>query len=133
MDDLPLVIDTMGLVSPLGIGIVAGVVGVSNLLKWLLDRFEKPTLGALLGLLLGAVVGLWPYQQPTEPAPGDVVKGQVVTSESLAELEPEDWPVERFDPSGGQVAGALGLLLAGLAMTVVIDRFGGSRRESTED
>ena len=27
---------------PLGVGVVIGVVGVSNLLSWLLDRFEKP-------------------------------------------------------------------------------------------
>jgi len=35
-------------------GLVIGIVGVSNLLRWLLDRYAKATLGALLGLLLGA-------------------------------------------------------------------------------
>jgi putative membrane protein len=49
----------MGVLLPVGLGVVAGVVGVSNLLKWLLARYAKATLGVLLGLLVGAVVGLW--------------------------------------------------------------------------
>ena len=68
--DLALVLDAMRVVVPLGLGIVAGVVGVSNLLRWLLDRAEKATLGALLGLLLGAVVGLWPFPEGREPTLG---------------------------------------------------------------
>jgi len=68
--DLALVLDAMRVVVPLGLGIVAGVVGVSNLLRWLLDRAEKATLGALLGLLLGAVVGLWPFPEGQEPTLG---------------------------------------------------------------
>jgi len=120
--DLPLVVDTMGMVTPLGLGIVAGVVGVSNLLKWLLTRFEKATLGALLGLLLGAVVGLWPYQQPTEPVPGDVVKGRTVTAANLSDFDAKDWPLRRFPPTGGQVAGGLALIGVGLAATLGIGR-----------
>ena len=94
----------MHVMIPLGLGIAAGVVGVSNLLRWLLDRYEKATLGVLLGLLLGAVVGLWPFQQGEPPSPGDVVKGRVVTILSAAEIEADDWPVQRFDPSAGQIA-----------------------------
>ncbi len=119
---LPLVMDAMGMMIPLGLGIVAGVVGVSNLLKWLLTRSEKATLGALLGLLLGAVVGLWPYQQPTEPMPGDVVKGRTVTAANLSSIEPDDWPLRRFSPSGGEIAGALALIGTGLAATLGIGR-----------
>ncbi|MEL7088912.1 MAG: DUF368 domain-containing protein, partial [Planctomycetota bacterium] len=52
----------LAVVLPVGMGVLLGVVGVSNLLRWLLSRFERATLGVLLGLLLGAVVGLWPFQ-----------------------------------------------------------------------
>jgi len=115
----------LGVLLPVGIGVVVGVVGVSNLLKWLLARFEKPTLGALLGLLVGAVVGLWPFQRSVEPVPGvTVVKGQVVTEANVAEFDPEDYATERFAPSGGQVAGALGLIVLGTGLTVVVSRLG---------
>jgi putative membrane protein len=122
--DLALVLDAMVVVIPLGVGIALGVVGVSNLLRWLLHRYEKATLGALLGLLLGAVVGLWPFQEGRAPEPGDLVKGQVVTAENAAGFDVDDWPVLRFEPSGGQLGASLGLILAGLGTTVLIGRLG---------
>lgn len=69
----------LDVILPVGLGVVLGVVAVSNLLRFMLERFRQPTLGVLLGLLLGAVVGLWPFQQGVPPVPGDVVKGQPVT------------------------------------------------------
>ncbi len=124
--DFALVWEAMGVVIPVGIGVVVGIVGVSNLLRWLLDRFEKATLGALLGLLFGAVVGLWPFQEPIPPQPGDLIEGRVVTAENLAEIDVEDWQLSRFDPSAGQGAGALALVLAGIGATALVARIGDS-------
>jgi putative membrane protein len=122
--DLSLVLGAMHVVIPLGLGVVAGVVGVSNLLKWLLERYEKATLGALLGLLLGAVVGLWPFQQADPPKVGDIVHGRVVTLESAATIPPEDWPVRRFDPTPRHWAGAGLFVVAGLLGTLLIGCLG---------
>lgn len=126
--DLSAVLQAGQVVVPVGIGVVVGVVGVSNLLKWLLDRYEKATLGVLLGLLFGAVVGLYPFQAPVPPVEGDVVKGIVLDATTLGEVDPEDWPLERFDPTGGQIAGSLALMLAGLGATLLVDRVGGGDR-----
>ncbi len=126
--DAALLLNASALLLPVGLGVAAGIVGVSNLLRWLLDRHRQVTLGALLGLLLGAVAGLWPFQQPVEPAPGEIVRGQVVTEASLPGIDPEDWPPAPFRPSGGQVAGALVLMVSGLAVTTAIARIGGDRR-----
>jgi putative membrane protein len=123
--DFAMVSESLGVVIPVGIGVGIGVVGVSNLLRWLLARFEKPTLGALLGLLLGAVVGLWPFQEPVPPQAGDIVQGVVVRSEMIAEIELEDWRVVRFQPSPGQSASALGLIGLGIAATALVARVGG--------
>lgn len=109
---------------PVGFGVVAGIVGVSNLLKWLLARFEQPTLGVLLGLLLGAVVGLWPFQEGVAPEEGQVFKGQVLTAETLAEVEPEDYPTRPFTPTAVQVFTALGLIGVGFALTLGVARLG---------
>ncbi len=122
--DYALLLDAMQVVVPLGLGVVAGVVGVSHLLRWLLRRYEKATLGALLGLLLGAVVGLWPFQQSRAPEPGDVIDGRIVRAVNTADFAIEDWPVVRFDPSGAQLGGALALIAAGFGATVVIGRLG---------
>ena len=63
----------------------------------------------LLGLLLGAVVGLWPFQQPVPPVPGEtVLKGRLVTAANRHEFTPEDFPTAYFRPRTGQCLLALG-------------------------
>lgn len=54
---------SLGIVVPVGVGAVIGIIALSNLLKVLLHRFHRPTVGVLLGILLGSVVGLWPFDQ----------------------------------------------------------------------
>lgn len=134
----------LAVVLPVGLGVVLGVVGVSNLLRWLLAKYEKATLGVLLGLLLGAVVGLWPFQTAAPMTEGQVVKGQEVTfavpaatdevpepteavwvfAESREPVEAEDLPTVFFRPEAGQIGGAVALILAGLAVTLLVDRVG---------
>jgi putative membrane protein len=114
---------------PVGVGVVAGVVGVSNLLRWLLERFRKPTLGLLLGLLLGAVVGLWPFQRTVAPEPGNIIKGTQVTTTNLESFDPEDWPTARFSPSAAQVATSVGLIALGFAATQLLSKIGRKPRE----
>jgi len=118
----------LGVVLPTGIGVVLGIVAVSNLLRWLLLRYGRATLGFLLGLLLGAVVGLWPFQAGEPPALGSTWKGQVVTPTSLSDIDAEDWPTTAFRPSGGQVGGSIALVLAGVGLTLGIARVGGRSR-----
>jgi putative membrane protein len=122
--DLSLLGEALHVVIPVGLGVLVGIVGISNLLQWTLHRFPKPTLGLLLGLLLGAVAGLWPFREGVPPEVGEVFKGTVVSEEHLAELDPEDWPLERFRPDTRQIGGSLLLIGLGLAATLAIDRFG---------
>lgn len=112
-------------VLPVGIGVVAGVVLVGNLLQWLLHHHRQATLGALIGLLIGSTVGLWPFQQPVAPQVGDTIKGQVVTEASITEIEPDDWMTMYFQPGVGQVGGSLAILTLGFAATLGIARIGG--------
>jgi len=58
---------SFGILLPVGIGVAIGIGGLSNVLKVLLETFERPTHAALLGLLLGSVLGLWPFQDAVDP------------------------------------------------------------------
>lgn len=127
---------TLSLVLPVGLGVVLGMAGVSNLLRWLLQHYERATLGALLGLLLGAVVGLWPFRHGVPPTPGDTLKGQQVVQAADGSLilagtgrsiQPKDWPIQSYPPSLLQVLAALGLVLVGFAATQLVDRYGSRR------
>ena len=116
---------------------------MSNLIKWLLTHRERPTLGVLLGLLVGAVLGLYPFQRSVTPTIGEVLKGQTVVElrevgesedadvvelvavmDTGEELEREDWRTDVFTPSAGQVGLAVVLVVAGFGVTMGIARLG---------
>ena len=124
----------LGVILPVGIGVVVGVVAVSHLLRWALERYRQPTLGVLLGLLLGAVAGLWPFQQSVPPRPGDLIKGQTVVADASGRLvlsatgalvKSEDDPTVTFRPAPLQIVGALALIAVGFGLTLLVDRLGG--------
>lgn len=120
---------TLGVVLPVGIGVVLGVALVSNVLQWALEKHALPTLGSLMGLLVGAVVGLWPFQHAVEPVVGLVVKGRALTTETLALVEAEDLPTVFFTPGVAQVLGAIVLIVLGFGFTYGISRMGGASKE----
>jgi len=131
--DLTMVLESMHVVVPVGIGVVLGVVGLSNLLKRLLEQSPQPTLGFLLGLLLGSVLGLWPFEQSVDVLPlGESVKGVLITVENLAELtetiDREDWPTTSYVPSFARGLLAVGIASVGYGLTWLVARFGAGRR-----
>ena len=117
---------------PVGIGVVAGVVIVGNLVQWLLNKYQKATLGFLLGLLLGSIIGLWPFQQGVEPSVGQSIKGTLVTEENMADFDPEDWPTQLFRPDMVQIASSIGLVLLGFGITMGVARLGGDSMRATD-
>ncbi|MEZ4701873.1 MAG: DUF368 domain-containing protein [Rhodothermales bacterium] len=58
-------------------GAATGIGLFSNLLKWLLERQHDRTMAALVGLMIGSLRALWPWQGDEgallAPAPGDPV------------------------------------------------------------
>ena len=124
--------EAMHVFVPVGLGVVFGIVAVSNLIKLLLERYRRATLGVLLGLLLGAVLGLWPYQMGIPPQPGEIIRGREMTPALIAELDPKYYPLENFSPSGVQIAGSLGLVLAGFLITQGVALIGGSKQEQVD-
>jgi len=123
--DFSLIMASMSVVVPVAIGVLVGVVGVSNLLKWLLAKHKNGTLGVLFGLLLGAVIGLWPFQEGRKPVLGEVFRGEALErQEQIDIIEAEDWPVVVFKPGAGQVGGAIALMLIGFGTTLAVDKLG---------
>jgi len=126
--DISAVIDQMGVIIPVGIGVLLGVAIVSNVLKWVLHRYERITLGVLLGLIVAAPAGLYPFREGVLPVIGDEIKGELVTKENLIDMQAadnaKDWKQESFTPSGSQIIGSQLLIVLGFGMTVGIARLG---------
>ncbi len=72
--DVALVIEVLG---PVALGSLLSLVLLSNVLKWMLRHKKQPTLGFLLGILLGSIVGIWPFA-------GDAVASDYVFGAVLA-------------------------------------------------
>lgn len=51
-----------GIIVPFALGCVVGILSFSRLLKWLLDRWHDTMLAGLIGLLVGSLWRIWPYQ-----------------------------------------------------------------------
>ena len=50
-------------------GLAAGLLGVSKLLRWLLDRMREPLAAVLTGFVAGSLVHIWPWRAaPAEDA-----------------------------------------------------------------
>ncbi len=71
--------------APFAAGTLAALVGMSSLLRLLLDRQRALMLGFLLGLLSGAVLGLWPFQTDAT-AFGSATPVQALGAAALAVL-----------------------------------------------
>lgn len=120
----------IAVVLPVGIGVGLGILVVSNLLRTVLERYEQPTLGVLMGLLVGAVFGLWPFQEGVRPKVGEMFKGELLTAERLAELTPDKFPTEIYTPTFSGVMMAVGLVGLGYMITTLVARVGGASARS---
>ena len=107
-------------------GVIVGIVLVSNAVRWLLHHHRHPTLGVLLGLLLGAVAGLWPYRTPVAPQVGSQVRGVLIESELQASEVPlKHRPTIGFTPTPLVLGASIGLVLVGLGTSIAVSRLGG--------
>src|SRR5690606_4463427 len=51
---------------PFALGCLTGLMSFSRLLKWLLDQYRDTVMAGLVGLLLGSLWRIWPYQRIEE-------------------------------------------------------------------
>jgi putative membrane protein len=140
---------SLGILIPVGIGAVLGIVGLSNLLKYLLHRHHRVTVGVLLGILLGSVLGLWPFgRTPSERAlerrpAGELrefaTNWQIAGIEQVADAElaahiRASWETRgRRGYSAAEVAAAIGLAVVGFAGTYSVSRGRSDTREAKDN
>lgn len=99
-------------VLPFVAGCGAGVLSFSRLLGFLLRKYRATMLASLIGLLIGSLWRIWPYQHIEEV----VVRGEPRTISAVP-----FWP-EALD------ATVFGLMLGGVALVVAIEWYAVKRR-----
>ena len=106
----------LGVLVPLALGCAVGLVAFAKLLGWVFERYADATLAAMTGFVLGSLVVIWPWKHAltTTVERADGTSKAVVTG--------YEWFVP--DASGGTLA-AVGLILAGGALIVALERVAG--------
>jgi putative membrane protein len=54
----------LGILVPVGIGAVAGLLAFSHLLSWIFKHFRDVTIATLTGFILGSLSIIWPWSEP---------------------------------------------------------------------
>ncbi len=83
-------------------GIAVGILSFARVLSWLLRHQPGPTMGVLMGLMIGCLRAIWPYQQTVDGTITNVI--------------PQSW--------GGQEIGAVVAIVAGIILVTILSRFG---------
>lgn len=54
----------MGIIVPVAIGVVVGLLAFSHFLSWLLSRYASQTMAVLTGFIFGSLGTIWPWKTP---------------------------------------------------------------------
>ncbi len=127
---------------PVAIGAGLGIVLLSNVLKFLMHRFERATVGFLLGMLVGSVIGLWPFgREPSQDALENRSAEELVVYMAKVGIAPPEEPSHESlmgqisthwgdrtvsDYATGSVVPAGLMVIAGFCGTTILGRRGRS-------
>lgn len=107
----------LGVIMPFALGMLAGLVAFSRVLSWLLHRFYRDTLAAIIGLLIASLWVIWPFQERIFATIGD--KHKMLSSTPI-------WP----DAWTGMAMLAIALALAGCIAVLMLHYVVESRKEA---
>ncbi len=108
-----------GVLIPLMVGCVIGMVVFSNLLSWVFKHYRDGTLALLTGFILGSLIIIWPWKNENHLLDE---AGNAVLKDGLPILVGYSWHLP--NAFNGEVVLAVGLAIAGFASIFVMEKFG---------
>lgn len=105
----------LSVIVPFALGCLTGMLSFSRVLSWLLRKWYQTVLAALIGLLIGSLWRIWPYQRIEEV----VVRGKSRVIGATAHL-PESFDVK-----------LLALFLVGIGLVQLIEWYARRREAAT--
>lgn len=100
-------------------GCIIGLIVFSKLLKYLFDNFKSITLATLTGFLIGSLYKIWPWKNKVG---GDAAEPIVIHSDGRNEYMMTNTMPSNYE-GNNQLYLALALMLAGLLLIVVMEKF----------
>ena len=107
---MELMIPTFTKLSIFVLGIALGLRIFASLLKWLFDKEHDKTMAVLIGLMIGALNKIWPWQQKYELVLGNNTK--ILNK-----------PISPFDyPANPQLTLAIIFFVVGVCLVYILDK-----------
>ncbi|MBR5644955.1 MAG: DUF368 domain-containing protein [Salinivirgaceae bacterium] len=106
----------MGIIVPVAIGVVVGLLAFSHFLSWLLSRYARQTMAVLTGFIFGSLGTIWPWKNPVYLMQdgAEVLKNGKPVIQSYEMYFPQEFSAE--------VAFAILLMIAGMAALWALER-----------
>ena len=114
----------MGIIIPVGIGVVVGLLAFSHFLSWLLSRYARQTMAVLTGFIFGSLGTIWPWKNPVYLMQDgvEVLKNGKPIIQSYQMYFPQEFSVE--------VVVAILLMIAGMAALCALERSSEKAKEA---
>ncbi len=104
-----------------GVGCVIGILGFSKFLHWLLKRYERATMLTLVGFVIGALVKVWPWNDMTAVAEGQLLRSGMTPEAAQAGAQALLSAGNAAQGIDLQIPGAIIWAIAGLALVAVLE------------
>lgn len=104
-----------------GLGCVIGILGFSKFLHWLLKRYERATMLTLVGFVIGALVKVWPWNDMTAVAEGQLLRSGMTAESAQAGAQALLSAGNVAQGIDLQIPGAIIWAIAGLALVAVLE------------
>lgn len=105
-------------------GCLVGLLSVARLITWAFHKFHDPVLALLTGFMIGALNKVWPWKETLSWRTNSSGEQVPLSEVSISPGAFSD--VTGQDP---QVAMALVMVAAGIALVLLIEWFGGRRQQ----
>jgi putative membrane protein len=109
----------LGILIPVGVGVVLGLLAFSHILSWIFKRYKDQTISLLTGFILGSLSILWPWKNEvyqTNPL-GDIL---LKSGGDPVVIGYEKYLPQQFD---NEVIFSILLMIAGIITIWVIERY----------
>jgi len=104
----------LGVLIPMLLGAIAGIIAFSRLLSWVLKRYRDQTISLLTGFIFGSLSMLWPWKEEILETLSDGTEKVVGYDQYLPDF-------------GGELLGAVGLMIVGILVIWAFERLAQAR------
>lgn len=106
------------------LGSLVGLVSLSHLLAYIINRYKKATFAVIIGFITGSLGLVWPWKRPiydrSETGLAHLDHGEIPVITNVERYLPNEWTTENIL--------TIGLILLGIASVIALEKYGNYKK-----